>query len=167
MAEVSDAHVNVSPISRTSEVVLAVSHGRQTETDERKWNFPSKVESVVCRYLERWLPLDATAQRFTLRNVYFYLFAQVEREADPRELLAFHWEPTRPLADGQDPDLRRPHLHLTVAPRPLPKSHFCVTLTVASRDQSSVDYLDTLVGEALRMVKVEVLDRVLDEPLRT
>ena len=68
MAEVSDANLNVSPISRAAEVVLAVSYGKQTVSDERMWSFPSTVDSVVCRYLERWLPVDATAQQFTLRK---------------------------------------------------------------------------------------------------
>ena len=159
LAQVSDVPPLVIPKVKGSEFVLVASYGKQPTANEREWSFPSTVGSIECRYIELWTPADITGKSWMLRHVYFHLIWYCGRERDPKEMFAFHWEPSRLIEDAQGEHLQRPHVHLSIAPQPLARSHFVVTLTVAAEEQSNVEYLDHLLDEAMRLVKTEVLDR--------
>ena len=52
-----------------------------------------------------------------------------------------------------------------MAPEPIRKSHFGVTLSVAIASQSGLGYLDTLLDEAVGMLGAEVLALLRSTPL--
>ena len=160
---------NVSPFveakSWPHEFILVAKHGRQISDSLREWNFPSTVPSIDCRYMERWLPMDASYNELKLRHAYLYLYRHYEADRPPKEVLAFHWEPMPDKqADGEGVYRERPHMHFGLAPPPLHRSHFVVTLTVDSERQASVEYLNELLDAVIKMVEVEVLDRIGDRP---
>ena len=145
--------------------MLVASYGNQPTANEREWGFPSTVGSIDCRYIELWSSVDVADKNWRLRHVYFHLMWHYDLEEDPKEIFAFHWEPSRLVAGAQGQQIQRPHVHLSVAPQPLARSHFVVTLAVAADDQCSVEYLDNLLDEAVKVVKTEVLDRLEARPL--
>lgn len=163
---------SVSPVSpyvetkvRPNEFVLVARYGEQITVVERDWRFPSLVSSIQCRYMERWLWVDATQSSLRLRHAYFHLDHLQGPEDAPREILAFHWEPLPMGPDDPDnSNLRRPHLHITCAREPLGHAHFGTTLTVPPESQTNPEYLDLLLEEVFAMVEVEVLDRINSDP---
>lgn len=165
LSGISPVRPYVSPKSRQYEFLLVASYGGQLSDALREWNFPSTVDSIQCRYIERWLPAEATDQEWKLRHAYFHLYKHFDRNKSPEEIFAFHWEPEgvyRPN-EGEEYE-RRPHLHFAFAPNPLFRSHFAITLTVAPDGQANVDYLDALLNEVVDMVRVEILNRILSNP---
>ena len=73
---------------------VASSHGGRSNAPVREWDFPSTVETIQCRYMERWLPTEASDEIWTLRNTYLHLFWHMRLEEKPREIFAFHWKPS-------------------------------------------------------------------------
>ena len=144
---------------------LVASFGAQSTRPLREWSFPSTVDSIDCRYIERWLPIDDANQKWRLRLAYFHLYLHTGPNQDPKEILAFHWEP---FGDSDTSDerelLRRPHFHWVLTRPPLGRSHVVVTLTVAPDGQSSPDYLNLLLREVMNLVKVEVLIPIESNP---
>ncbi len=55
-------------------------------------------------------------------------------------------------------------MHMTFARQPLGRSHLGVTLTVPQNKQGNVVYLDKLLCEVIRLVRVEILDRIEANP---
>lgn len=165
LSGVSPVWPHVEPKPRPNEFVLVARYGQQITTAERDWRFPSLVNSIQCRYMERWLWVDAAQRSLRLRHAYFHLDHHRGPEDVPQEILAFHWEP---LPTGPDDDdnnnLRRPHIHITCAREPIGHAHFGTTLTVSPESQSNPGYLDQLLGEVFAMVGVEVLDRINADP---
>lgn len=153
---VSDAHLFVAPNSKRDEFVLTVRSGEQLTSDVRRWSFPSRVDSVVCQYGERWRPTRRDAQEFRLQSVYFHLLQHRGRDEEPKEIVAFHWHA---VGDGSGYS-NLPHLHVKVAADPLHRSHFGVALTAGPAEQDSVTFLDQLLDETVSMVDAEVLKRV-------
>ena len=144
---------------------LIASYGKPLTPSVREWSFPSVVDSIECRYIERWLPTDNSDRQLRLRHSYLHLYHHEGPHEEPREILAFHWEP---IGDSSDSDssegIRRPHIHMTVARQPLGRSHLGVALTVPPNKQSNVDFLDKLLCEVIQLVRVEVLDRIEANP---
>ena len=165
LAGVSTVSPYIHPKSRGLEFVLVAAYGQQLTAQEREWSFPSKVDWIECRYMERWLQVGATDETWRLRHAYFYLYQHIGPDDPPQEMFAFHWEPSEGngLNDSHEPN-RRPHLHLHSVPGPLSRSHLVVTLTVSPASQASVGYLDELLDEVINMVGTEVLDRMPDRP---
>ena len=111
--------------------------------------------------MERWIPVGPTDETWRLRHAYFYLYQHLGPDDPPKEMFAFHWEPSEDDSQNQGDDYNhRPHLHLASAPWPLSRSHFVVTLTVSPDSQSSVTYLNEMLDEVIKMVGTEVLDRM-------
>ena len=137
--------------------VLVASYGNQKARPARERSFPSTVDTIDCRYIERWIPIDKEGSKRKLRNAYLHLYHHIGPEQDPNELLAFHWEPG---GENEDEFLLRPHFHMTRSPQPLSHSHLFATLTVSPHNQASVQYLNALLDEVIRTVRVEVLDRI-------
>ena len=165
LSAVSPVLPYVETKARPNEFVLVARYGEQITVAEREWRFPSLVSSIHCRYMERWLWVDATQRSLRLRHAYFHLDHHRGPEEVPREILAFHWEPlpTGP-GDAHNNRLRRPHLHITCAREPLGHAHFGTTLTVPPESQSDPEYLDRLLEEVFAMVEIEVLDRINSDP---
>lgn len=165
LAGISPIRPFVQHKSRPHVSDLVASFGVQNTRSLREWGFPSIVDSIECRYIERWLHVDDTDHTLKLRHTYFHLYHHEDPDQSPREILAFHWEPL-----GSDDDdggrelLWRPHLHLAFAPQPLGRSHVVVTLTVAPHEQADLEYLDELLREVMNMVRIEILNRINANP---
>ena len=165
LSGVSTVFPHIHPKSRRLEFVLVAAHGQPLTATEREWSFPSTVDWIECRYMERWLPAGATDQVWKLRHAYFHLYQHLGPDDAPKEMFAFHWEPIGDDGSSAGPEhTRRPHLHLASSLEPLSRSHLVVTLTVPPDSQTSVEYLNELLDEVIRMVGVEVLDRMPPQP---
>ena len=165
LSAVSPVQPYVYHRSGPNQSLLVASYGAQNTRSERERSFPSNVDSIECRYMERWLAVGNTDQERRLRNTYFHLFRQEGPEERPKELFAFHWEPV--VGDELDHGhayRQRPHFHMSFGPDPLPRSHFVVTLTVGAGGQDNVDYLNGLLDEVVKMVNAEVLELILSRP---
>ena len=160
LSQISNVMPVVIPKSRISEFVLAARFGGQITENEREWLFPSTVAEVDCSYLERWLPIDAAQSRWRLGQAYFHLMLSYDPDKDPREILAFHWEPLQASVMGDGNYSRRPHFHWSFSPAPIRRTHLVATLTVPPEDQANEEYLDKLLAEVVRLVRTEVLDRL-------
>ena len=158
---VSDAPLYVERKSTSSEFALTARSGEKLTSDMRRWSFPSSVDSIICKYGERWRPTSPNAQEFRLQTVYFQLLEHHGRDEEPKEIVAFHWH----AVDGGGGYAGLPHLHVEAADNPLPRAHFGVTLTVEAQ-QNTVEYLDRLLDEAIAMVEAEVLQRIQRSPLQ-
>ena len=140
---------------------LTASHGVQTSPIRRDWTFPSTLDSISCQYRELWVQIGRGGQSFQFENVQFHLLQHIGDDEPPIEIVAFHWH----LRDANktsryDGYGHRPHLHLRSDVVPLRASHFGVTLGVPPENQASVDYLDSLLDDAARMLGSEVLSRL-------
>ena len=137
LSGISTISPHVQTKSRGFEFVLVAAYGQQLTSQEREWSFPSKVDWIECRYMERWLQVGVRDETWRLRHAYFYLYQHFGPEDPPKEMFAFHWEPSEDNSPNDSDELsRRPHLHLHSAPGPLSRSHLVVTLTVAPRQPS-------------------------------
>ncbi len=155
---VSGDYLHIEPRSLQTLFEITATHGDPHLTSRRDWTFPSTVDSIVCQYRELWTPIGPTEQTYRLANIQFQLLQHRGPDESPIEIVAFHWHPATSVENGERHYNHRPHLHLSVAPDPLPKSHLGVTLAVAIDHQATVEYLDRLLDEAIGMVAVEVLD---------
>ena len=165
LSAVSDVRPFVQKKTGPQELILVAKYGEQISDRVREWNFPSIVRSIECRYMERWLQSNTSQSEYKLRLVHFYLYQHYGPDELPKEVLAFHWEPIPDhRSDDEDGYRERPHLHVGLAPAPLPRSHFVVTLTVPSERQANVGYLNELLDAVFKMVGVEVLDRIRNRP---
>ena len=165
LSGVSTVSPFIHPKSRRLEFVLVAAHGQPLTATEREWSFPSTVDWIECRYMERWLPVGATDDEWRLRHAYFHLYQHLGPDDPPKEILAFHWEPIGDDGSSTGAEhIRRPHLHLASSFEPLTRSHLIVTLTVPPESQTSVGYLNELLDEVIRMVGSEVLDRMPAQP---
>ena len=165
LAGVSTISPHIHPKSRALEFVLVATHGQPLTPTEREWSFPSTVDWIDCRYMERWIPVGATDETWRLRHAYFHLYQHFGPDDPPKEMFAFHWEPSDDSSpNGSSEYNRRPHLHLASALGPLSRSHFVVTLTVSPDSQASVGYLNELLDEVIKMAGTEVLDRISPRP---
>ena len=155
----------VHPKSRHSEFVLVAAYGQPLTATEREWSFPSTVDWIECRYMERWLPVGATDDVWKLRHAYFYLYQHLGPNVPPKEIFAFHWEPVGDDGSNAGAEhIRRPHLHVASSLESLTRSHLVVTLTVPPSSQTNVSYLNELLEEVMGMVGVEVLNRMPAHP---
>ena len=144
---------------------LIARYGTPGTPSVREWSFPSVVDSIDCRYIERWLPTDNSNSKLRLRHSYLHLYHHKGPEEEPKEILAFHWEPIGDSSDDEAPgELRRPHIHMTAARQPLGRSHLGITLTVPPAKQGNVDFLNNLLCEVIQLVRVEILDRIEANP---
>ena len=161
LSGVSPVRPHVEPKSRPYDFVLVARYGEQITTVERDWRFPSLVNSIQCRYMERWLPIDGQYSLLRLRHAYFHLDHHSGPDNPPEEIFAFHWEPLADVVeDGDGGYLGKPHLHITCAREPVGHAHFGTTLTVDADRQSDTDYLNELLEEVFKMVQIEVLERI-------
>ena len=158
LSRVSDRSLDIEIRPRQDICEITASYGGAPSSSTRDWTFPSIVDSVVCHYRELWIPIELTQERFRLEHILFHLLQDRGPDESPKEIVAFHWHPTTSVEGREHSQSHRPHLHLTAAPDPLPRSHLGVTLTVAMDDQATVEYLDSLLDEAIRMIAAEVLN---------
>jgi len=165
LRKVSDSYLYIEHGRRSYEFSLVARSGVKITTAEQMWSFPSSVDPIICQYSERWIPTSPSAQEFKLKTIYFQLLEHKGREENPREIIAFHWEPLAEAEDESDQYKSRPHLHVKLATGPLPRSHLDATLTVGTDQQGSVEYLDQLLDEAIDMIAIEVLERIRSTPL--
>lgn len=156
LSRLTEIHPYIPPKTSPGAVVLAASFGNPPDPDPRTWTFPSTADSINCHYRERWLPVDRLGERWKLQHVYLHLLRHRSPELPPEEIFAFHWHPLPP-AVGHG---RRPHLHLKLAPQPLPRAHIVVTLSVEPENQGTMDYLDRLLLDAIDVIETEVLNRL-------
>ena len=150
--------------SGVGEFRLTARHGDQLTSHLRDWVFPSSVNSIMCQYGEGWKAAGSDDHLFMLDTVYFQLRHYLG-EGKPREIVVFHWSPSN-FAKGYGGCYNnQPHVHIPLAPEPLPKSHIGVTLTVDASGQSTIQYLDQLLDDVIGMVAVEILERIQRTPL--
>ena len=159
---ISDAPLYVEPRSTSGQFHLKARSGQKLTSDEQRSTFPSRVDSIICRYGEQWNSIRPDDQEFRLHTVSLHLLQHRGQMEEPKEVIAFHWH----SVDGDDRYSNLPHLHVKAAPDPLPRSHLNVTLATDTDDQSTVEYLDRLLGEAISMVNAEVLQRIDARPVR-
>lgn len=156
----SDEPLQITPKKGAGQLGLVASHGPQTSADPQEWVFPSKVDSVSCKYRELWVPIGHGEQSYRFENVQFHLLTYPAPSIPPEEIVAFHWHlrgTSEERGDGYD---LRPHLHLRTDRATLRRSHLVVTLGVASDTQSSIEYLDRLLDDAAGMLASQVLARL-------
>ena len=155
-------HIETRSLSTIFEITAT--HGAPSSVVRRDWTFPSIIDRVVCQYRELWKPNEKTGQSFRLENVQFQLLKYLGPDEPLQEIVAFHWHPTGSDVNGKHHYNRCPHLHFSLAPEPLPKSHFGVTLAVTTSQQATVGYLDNLLDAAVGMLRVEVLELLQSAP---
>lgn len=166
LRKVSGGRVNVPFRELVDRFEIKAGDGEPPRRNWRNYIFQSTVESVICQYGEFWEQVGANAQEYRFQSVYFQLLQHRERLGeDPREIVAFHWHLSGIEGHGTGRYGDRPHVHLTSAPEPLPRSHLGVTLTVDADHQATVPYLNQLLDDAVGMVEVEVLGRLVAAPL--
>ena len=165
LGRVADVVPHVTPRSLSDSFALIAKYGEQISSSDRDWTFPSAVHSIVCQYRELWRPVGSTGQEFKLENVQFQLLQHRGADKSLDEIAAFHWHPLLLVENREQRYNNRPHLHLTRAPEPLAKSHLAVALTVATEHDTTVEYLDQLLDEAIEMVAIEILERLRLKPL--
>ena len=165
LRKVSDSYLFIEPKQLPYEFSLVARSGAKITSDEQRSRFPSSVDTIVCEYMESWIPAAPNAQEFKLKTIYFQLLEHRGREENPRDIIAFHWEPLADAEDEADLYKSRPHLHVKLATGPLPRSHLDATLSVGTDQQGSVEYLDQLLDEAIAMIAIEVLERIRSTPL--
>ena len=165
LRRVSGPHVQVAPEQGLGVFGFTAYRGSTTTVDRRDWTFPSRVKSIVCHYGELWEIQGVADDMSRLQNLQFHLLEHRGPEEKPIEILAFHWHPSTSDTDAEAGHDRRPHLHVSLAPEPLPKSHLGVSLSVPDSDQSTVKYLDALLEDAIGMIDNEVLNRLKSTPL--
>jgi hypothetical protein len=166
LKKVSGGYVNVPYRPLADRFEIKAGDGEPPRGNWRGYMFHSTIESVVCQYGEFWEPVGANAQEFRFQSVYFQLLQHRERLGeDPREIVAFHWHLSGIEGHGTGRYGDRPHVHLTSAPEPLPRSHLGVTLTVGADHQATIPYLNQLLDDAIGMVEAEVLGRLGTTPL--
>ena len=165
LRQVSGPHVQVAPEPGFRVFGFTAYLGGHSTVDRRDWTFPSHVESIVCHYGELWEIYGVADDMSRLQNLQFHLLEYRGPEEELIEILAFHWRPATSDTNLQAGHDRRPHLHVSLAPEPLPKSHLGVSLSVPDGDQSTVKYLDALLEDAIGMIDNEVLNRLKSTPL--
>ena len=157
LQQLSNDWVHVEPRSISSVIEIAArTPGNPSSVARNDWTFQSNVESIKCHYREIWQFIDTDGKECRLQSLHFHLLQDNGYEA-AEELLAFHWHRTTTTTNDADQYNHRPHLHFSMAPGPLPKAHLVVTLGVDTSDQTSLQYLDALLDEAVGMVATEVL----------
>ena len=162
LTTITDAHLYIEPKATSGRFALTARSGQKLTSDERRMSFPSRVDTIVCQYGERWMSIRPDDREFRLDSVYLQLLQHLGRSEEPKEIVAFHWH----SVDNGDGYSNLPHLHVKAAAAPLAKSHLGVTLTVGTAEQRTVEYLDQLLGEAIAMFDSEVLQRVDATPSR-
>lgn len=154
---VSSYPLYVEPRSLASRFELTAGRDAHGPLNRRDWTFDSIVESVVCHYRELWIPRGAAENEYFLAQAYFHLLEPRGLGNPPVEILAFHWHPRDDSEVAQLDHGRRPHYHFTEASSSFPDAHLVSTLAVPIEDQSSVDYLDSLLDHVVDVFRKEVL----------
>ena len=158
LQQISEDYVHVEPRQFSDVIDIAArTPGSPSLAARNDWTFHSNVNAIMCHYREIWQCIDTTGDKYRLQNLHFHLLKHSGPDDPTKELLAFHWHRATTTTNAAGHYNHRPHLHFSVAPGPLPKAHLVVTLGVATSDQATVQYLDTLLDEAVRMVAMEVL----------
>ena len=164
MGKVSDVIPRIDPRSLASRFELVVSYGEQISSRSTDWTFPSKVDSVFCRYRELWIPKGASGGDYDLGQLHFHLLQHKGPDHPLAEIMAFHWHPTSHADVEQHQYNRRPHFHFSSSPGHLGGSHLVSTLAVAVEHQRTVEYLDELLDDVTAVLAVEVLDQLARAP---
>lgn len=133
---------------------------RQPSTPAREWRFSTPVDGIEASYFEWWKP-NPTADTFRLEQAYFTLFDTMrERAGRPLELIAIHADPC--CTDGAPLGTykRGPHLHIEVAPDPVPRCHIPLHLRHLPDVLTSVESLTSAFAEVFAVIQHDLFPRL-------
>jgi hypothetical protein len=149
------------PVSRRSEILIAVRSGPKLDLSPTEWRFTTFVRGVRGAYYERWVPVDQKRKKYGLERAYLHLYRRDRDEDSEREFLALHCDPNEPDDTGSQRHAvykRGPHIHVTAAQQPLPHSHFALNRSHLSDVLASVANLSAAVQSGVVMIRDQVLD---------
>ena len=159
--------VHVEPRKVQNSLGLIAGMGSENTIIAGKKTFNSNVDMVYCEYHEWWRPIDQFDQEFRLTNLQFQLLQFNESSETLEEIIAFHWHPTNQKYADDNHHRHRPHIHVTIAPYPISRSHLNVTLTADEKNNRRVKYLDDLLVCVIDLMAVEVLDPLNSSRLKS
>lgn len=143
--------VSRAPVA-TRDVVLAAHDGKLPSDHYRQWRFRTRTSGVFGAYFESWHP-KANGQ-LQLRQAYFKL-VRVDGPNLAEEMLAVHSDPADSTAVKQVP-----HLHMSLAPDPIPHCHFSMQVAERVRVLESSSSLTNAMQLAIKNIADEVLQRL-------
>lgn len=149
------------PYKAGRQVLSVYDHFSRTRS-LRERTFKTRVDGVLCQYLEHWLP-DQSYATWHLEHACLHLFA-TEVSGDARhELMALHSEPQQPLTTHAGKAKGSPHVHLKIEQgrlKPLARSHFPLNYGHLDEVLQTIDTLHDALGDAVTIVVEEVLCRL-------
>jgi hypothetical protein len=146
-------------------IVLASFSGSQPPSDfVRDWRFATPAPNLWGSYSERWVPADAKGKYYFLDRAYLQLYRRIRLEdVNEREILALHCDPNEPEepVDYQGPKHSRykrgPHIHMSTAEHPMPRSHIALNLGHLTEVLASFDSLSAAIRSAIQMLDDQVI----------
>ena len=137
--------------------VLAAHDGLVGGEHYRDWMFRTGAPAVWGQYFEIWSPEDVGQRSWTLQAAYLTILEI--RKSGRTEILGIHCDPADGSSEPTRSFKRGPHLHVTCAREPLPKSHFPLNYGHLSNVLQDSAALTKAIRDAVFVVRREVLER--------
>ncbi|HEY3439608.1 MAG TPA: hypothetical protein VGK29_02605 [Paludibaculum sp.] len=151
--------LNVEIPERTPLFVLAAMTGSGDQHHYDDWRFNTRVAGIRAAYYERWRPVDAKRQTYSLERGYLHLFLRcgTGRDAGEEQILALHCDPNESEDAKHSPFKRGPHLHITAAGSPLCRSHIALNYSHLNDVLCSFESLCKAWDNAIELIGEQVL----------
>ena len=149
--------------SKTSQVTI-IAHGGKSSRLYRSRVKDSKFQTAcrdcVAGYMEVWRRSSEDDRIYLLALAYLDISVRNENTKGFDEIICLHADPDANEDDESYLYKRGPHIHVSAATDPIPKSHIALELSNNDQILTSLDYFNTVFARSVTMIRDEILYRL-------
>lgn len=138
--------------------IIGTHDGSPPLSGYRDWRFATFVPNFRGMYFERWIQFEDDL--WYLDRAYLSIFRTDPDTRSETKFLCLHCDPNESDDAPHAIYKRGPHLHIQVAPDPIPHAHIALNRGHLEAVLSSAESLSEAIGWAVLMLKEEVLDAI-------
>lgn len=142
-----------SKVAGTTYIIIGAHDEARPTSDYRDWRFSIAARRVVAMYFELW--------RFESRNKYVlekaYLNLYKRTDADEKEIVCLHCDPTLPENADHARYKRGPHIHMSLAGYPYDRAHIALRGPDVKETLKSADSLHEALTWGIEMIRDEMI----------
>ncbi len=148
------ANINVCTPSSGGSLFIGISDGKESGINYRDWRFQSSVQHIYANYHEVWNNIGK--DKYFLVRSYLHLYV-IDDDFSEKEYILLHCDASEPDDTPHSLYKQSPHIHIEVAPHPIPKAHIALFNGRQSEILSDIKSFDNALIECINLIDSQFL----------
>ena len=154
-------NIQIHDRSSSGDLIYSIADGFETGIDYSEWRFQTICENIKASYYEVWTN-HGKGNYFLVRS-YFHLYLLSTEDMKMSEYILLHCDASEPDSGKHAMYKQSPHIHIEVAPNPLPKAHFALYNGRIKEILKGINSFNQALKESIDMLNDQVLKLLSEE----